>query len=319
MGQFQWISIYNHNLPFQISKERIMNASRPAPPSLQNSGPNSTEQLIECCRICDLVLNEKSTSSRKWCEFCGLAACQDCVHTLRRLPKQMVIENAKDETPRSRCCKVCLRKFFMQASYDRLFGKFGQVKTAMGDETHADVEERLKMKHSDLKLRFEAVQNKQQALAKIRLQIQYIDRQQMEREEEFKMIIIYQQEKFSEEREKVITHDNRILEKQNDLERLKTERNNLIDQNFKDKNTSIELRKEVQQTRAELICLKNLIKQAKIQINNADLENHYHETTTSNLSFRRLPTQFNQGSAIASNGPPNMVIFTHSNSSESQE
>ena len=51
----------------------------------------------------------------------------------------------------------------------------------------------------------------------------------MEREEEFKMIIIYQQEKFSEEREKVITHDNRILEKQNDLERLKTERNNLID------------------------------------------------------------------------------------------
>mgnify|MGYP007132294990 CR=1 FL=1 len=69
----------------------------------------------------------------------------------------MVIENAKDEPPRSRCCKVCLRKFFMQIRYERFFGVFGHTKTLDGQELHQDIEERLKMKHCDLRLRFEAV------------------------------------------------------------------------------------------------------------------------------------------------------------------
>lgn len=68
----------------------------------------------------------------------------------------MVLENAKDEPPRSRCCKVCLRKFFMQSFYDKIFGTTAALKSGE-QESHQDIEERLKMKHSDLKLRFEAV------------------------------------------------------------------------------------------------------------------------------------------------------------------
>ena len=68
----------------------------------------------------------------------------------------MVLENAKDEPPRFKCCKVCLRKFFMQTFYDKIFGNMGAVKSA-DEESHQDIEERLKMKHSDLKLRTEAV------------------------------------------------------------------------------------------------------------------------------------------------------------------
>lgn len=229
----------------------------------------------------------------------------------------MVIENAKDEPPRSRCCKVCLRKFFMQQSYVKIFGAFGITKAVEGQESHQDVEERIKLKHSDLKLRCEAVQDKQQLITKMKFRIQHLDRQHLEREEEFKMVILYQQEKFSEERETAIIQENRINEKQNDLDRLKRERNQLIDKNFEDKNSINEWSRHVESQRVELAQLKGLIKQARKELDQDYLVKDLEDKKSFSLSLRRQPTASVAGSAgWEGGGVPNMVVFTASNQSD---
>ena len=35
----------------------------------------------------------------------------------------MIVEGAKDETPRWLCCKICVRLFFMKHFYDAFFGE----------------------------------------------------------------------------------------------------------------------------------------------------------------------------------------------------
>ena len=69
----------------------------------------------------------------------------------------MVIEGAKDEPPRARCCKICVRKLMMQQKFELSFSGSPDI------DSHNDIEEKLKMKHSDLRLKFESVQSKNQS------------------------------------------------------------------------------------------------------------------------------------------------------------
>lgn len=64
-----------------------------------------------------MELSEKDFKRLKQCEFCLLDSCKDCVLSLRRYPLQPVYEHAKDEAPRGKCCKICVRKLIMNDFY----------------------------------------------------------------------------------------------------------------------------------------------------------------------------------------------------------
>ena len=82
---------------------------------------NQNIQNENKCRICRLELNEKDFKHLKQCEFCTLDCCKDCIQAQRRYPLQPVYENAKDEAPRGRCCKVCVRKLIMNDYFKYYF------------------------------------------------------------------------------------------------------------------------------------------------------------------------------------------------------
>lgn len=121
LSNFNIVNVYDKELPFAPSKEKIFELSRAAPVSSRPE--NNSSELFECCHICQVLMTDKELKANKIknCEFCALPCCQDCLQAQRRFNNQMVIENAKDEPPRARCCKVCVRKLIMQQKYEMFF------------------------------------------------------------------------------------------------------------------------------------------------------------------------------------------------------
>ena len=105
----------------------------------------------------------------------------------------MVIEGAKDEPPRARCCKICVRKLIMQTKFELLFGGGPDV------ESHNDKDEQLKMKFDDLKLKFESVNDKKKTISQIQKKVECLDREHIKSQVDFEMAILFQQEKLGEE------------------------------------------------------------------------------------------------------------------------
>ena len=73
------------------------------------------------CRLCKSELTDNDRKQMKACGFCGYQACKDCSQAKRRLPLQLPLPNAKDEAPRSICCKLCLRKLLMMDAKKKHF------------------------------------------------------------------------------------------------------------------------------------------------------------------------------------------------------
>ena len=62
------MKVYNNMIPFTAFKEGIFALSRPVMEGKDNS---NRQGLLEYCRICDVLFNEKSAQNKKYCEFCG--------------------------------------------------------------------------------------------------------------------------------------------------------------------------------------------------------------------------------------------------------
>ena len=112
------------------------------------------------CHICSKPFTDKDRP--RYCDFCATPCCTECSQSQRRFPRAMRLENAKDEPPRFNCCKVCVRKFFMQAKYDQLF--MGGTVDGKPTQLLSEMDEKIKMKHIDLRLRFEAVVSKKKSI-----------------------------------------------------------------------------------------------------------------------------------------------------------
>lgn len=81
---------------------------------IQKTKSKSPKRGEEECRICsEPIRNGKSRT----CEFCWGESCYECSKTLRRFPKQIVIEDSGEEPERHTACKVCVAKLEMKYFY----------------------------------------------------------------------------------------------------------------------------------------------------------------------------------------------------------
>ena len=146
----------------------------------------------------------------------------------------------------------------MQEKFEQLF--LGGMINGEPQEPHNDVDEKIKMKHSDLRLRFEAVISKKKSVYDLQKRYDYVDRMHTEMEEEFQSAIEYQNEKFNEEFDNNHMQEKRLEQKKNDLENLTRQKNDVIDQNYKNKSELNDLKKGIEFKRKENNYLKSLIK-----------------------------------------------------------
>lgn len=113
-------------------------------------------------------------------------------------------------------------------------------------ESHTEIEERLKMKHRDLRLRFAGVMNKKKSINELKKKYDYFDRKHTEIEAEYKGAIEYQREELFDKQDKNQDAESRQEKKKRDMDNLTREKNDYIDQNFKSKSELNDLKKKIE-------------------------------------------------------------------------
>lgn len=93
-------------------------------------GSDTYNNLISdsSCRICNFSLEDKKAKVKvKYCEFCGLPACEECTQALRRLNNAHwdSLLDLKEDQARGKCCKLCVRKLIMKDQMEVLFNSDG--------------------------------------------------------------------------------------------------------------------------------------------------------------------------------------------------
>lgn len=118
------------------------------------------------CRICNFSLDDKKGKLKmKFCDFCGLPACEECLQALRPFNAQKdSLLDLKEDLTRGKCCKVCVRKFIMKEKMDILFSsEHPMANNSMSLDTNAstsNAECQLLHWHDMLKANFNTLSEK---------------------------------------------------------------------------------------------------------------------------------------------------------------